>query len=86
MLWVMSPCNAVFVVLRRQRFWLTLQTVLTTFRLAAFGLAYALGAGPEWTLQAFVVATVAVNLVTIFITAWLTSLPGAPELETGVSD
>lgn len=67
MMWVMAPSNPVFVVLRKQNIWLILQTGLTILRLGAFGLAYLVEAGPEWTLQAFVVATVAGNIVTIFV-------------------
>ncbi|MGI9234000.1 MAG: oligosaccharide flippase family protein [Woeseiaceae bacterium] len=65
MLWIESPCNPVFVVLRKQKFWLSLQTVLTLLRLAAFGLAILMGSSPEWTLQAFVIASVAGNILTI---------------------
>lgn len=65
MVWVAAPCNPVFIILRRQKTWLSLTTALTLLRLGAFGVAYAVTAGPEWTLQLFVIATVAGNLVTI---------------------
>ena len=68
---VTAPANPVFIVLRRQKFWLTLQTTITVLRLGVFGMAYYLAAGPEWTLQAFVTATVAANLLTIAIALWL---------------
>jgi hypothetical protein len=42
-----------------------MQVWLTLLRLGAFGLAYLYSAGPEWTLQAFVLATVAGNVFTI---------------------
>ena len=65
MLWVTAPSNPVFIVLRKQKLWLALQLWLTALRLGAFGLAYALSAGPEWTLQAFVIVTIAANLFMI---------------------
>jgi O-antigen/teichoic acid export membrane protein len=70
MLWVTAPSNPVFVVLRKQRLWLNLQIALTVFRLATFGLSYTVGAGPEWTLGAFVTATVIGNAI-IILTALL---------------
>ncbi|MCG8371497.1 MAG: oligosaccharide flippase family protein [Proteobacteria bacterium] len=70
MAWVEAPCNPVFIVLRRQKFWLAMQTSLTLMRLAAFGAAYWLSATPPETLRAFVVASVLGSLVTI-VTAWL---------------
>lgn len=73
MLWITAPSNPVFVVLRKQHVWLTMQVWLTFLRLAAFGLAYVWSAGPEWALQAFVVATVAGNLVTIGVAGLLIS-------------
>jgi O-antigen/teichoic acid export membrane protein len=69
MLWVMAPCNPIFIVLREQRLWLLLQIGLTVLRLGVFGMAYILAAGPEWTLQAFVLATILGNAVT-----WSTAL------------
>ena len=68
--WLTAPANPIFIVLRKQKSWLTLQTVMTVLRLAAFGVAFAIGAGSEWTLQAFVIATIAGHLVTIAV-AWL---------------
>jgi lipopolysaccharide exporter len=73
MIWVMAPCNAIFVVLRRQKLWLTVQTLLTVLRFGAFGVSYAIGAGPEWTLRAFVYATVAGHIVTMMNTLWIIS-------------
>jgi O-antigen/teichoic acid export membrane protein len=70
MLWVTAPCNAVFVVLRKQRLWLSIQVTATVFRLSTFGVSYSLQATPEWTLGAFVAATVAGNVV-IFLMALL---------------
>jgi lipopolysaccharide exporter len=62
MIWFMAPCNPVFVILRKQGLWLNLQIALTLLRLSAFGLAFLLAAGPEWTLQAYVLVTVAGQL------------------------
>lgn len=86
MLWIISPCNAVFMVLRRQGFWLGLQTILTILRLGAFGVAYFIQAGPEWTLGAFVFVTVIGSLLTLLITTWMTThgdkqLPRAGEAQ-----
>ena len=67
MIWVTAPANPVFSVLRRQKLWLTVQSLLTLSRLCAFGVAFWVGAGPEGTLRAFVAATVAANVVTISI-------------------
>jgi O-antigen/teichoic acid export membrane protein len=65
MLWVTAPSNPVFIVLRRQKVWLVMQVCLTFLRLGAFGLAYILSAGPELTLQYFVIATVIGSVLTI---------------------
>ena len=65
MAWVEAPCNPVFVVLRRQKFWLALQTSLTLLRLGAFAVAYWMTSTPAETLRAFVIATVIGSLVTI---------------------
>jgi len=73
MAWLVAPANPVFIVLRKQSYWLTLQSSLTLLRLAAFGVAFAIGAGSEWTLQAFVIMTVIGNLVTIFVAMMLIS-------------
>ena len=67
MLLVSAPANPIFVVLRKQSLWLRLQITLTILRLGTFGLAYIVGAGPEWTLGAFVAATVVGNLSVIGI-------------------
>ncbi len=68
MAWVTAPANSVFVVLQRQRLWLVVQVVTTVFRLGSFGLAMLLSWKVEQTLWAFVIATVAANVVTILIT------------------
>ena len=73
MLWVTAPANPVFVVLRKQKFWLFLQTWITLLRLGAFGIAFAVGAAAEQTLQLFVGATVLGNLVTISVAYTLIS-------------
>lgn len=73
MLWVTAPSNPVFIVLRKQNVWLVLQVWLTILRLGAFVIAYWVSVGPEWTLQAFVVATVAGNLFTIGVALVLIS-------------
>ncbi len=63
--WVASPCNAVFIVLRAQGFFLVRQTVLAVLKVAVFVLTYLLTADPEWTLRAFAMVIVAANVVTI---------------------
>ncbi|CAN5295745.1 oligosaccharide flippase family protein [soil metagenome] len=73
MLWVTAPANSVFIVLRRQRLWLSLQFVGTLFRLSAFPIAYVKAATPEWTLMAFVGATVVTNIAIILTAARLTT-------------
>jgi O-antigen/teichoic acid export membrane protein len=73
MIWVTAPSNPIFVVLRRQKLWLLVQTILTLLRLGAFGLAFVIAAGPEWTLQAFVMVTVVGNIVTILMAFMLIS-------------
>lgn len=70
MAWLIAPTNSIFIVLRKQRSFLVLQTVLTTLKLMAFGVAFAIGAGSDWTLQAFVSVTVVGQLVTIAV-AWI---------------
>jgi len=72
-LWVAAPCHPVIIVLRRQRFLLSLEAVLTLLRLGSFGLAYAVGAEPKWALQAFVSVTVLGNLVMILAVLALVS-------------
>lgn len=71
MLWVTAPSNPVFVVLRKQRLWLNMQLSATVFRLGTFGAAYLLSAGPEWTLGAFVIATVIGNIAIILMAMYL---------------
>jgi len=73
MAWVVAPTNSVFIVLRQQRSFLFLQTVLTVLRLGAFGVAFAIGADSEWTLQAFVTVTVAGQLVIVALALFLIS-------------
>lgn len=73
MLWVEAPCNPVFVVLRKQKFWLLLQSILTLLRLGAFGMAFIIGAGPDWTLQAFVIVSIA-GIIATMITAFVITL------------
>ena len=75
MVLVSAPANPVFVVLRRQRLWLNLQIALTVVRLGTFGLAWLMETTPEWTLGAFVIATVAGNLALIAIALALTTRP-----------
>jgi O-antigen/teichoic acid export membrane protein len=68
LVWVSAPCNAIFVVLRKQKFWLALTIAITIFRLSSFAIAYAVSAGPEWTLQAFVIASIFGNIFTLTTT------------------
>lgn len=68
-LWASVPANPIFIVLRKQRLWLTMQVTATTVRLATFGLSYILKASPELTLGAFVTATVMGN-VFVILAAW----------------
>ena len=63
--WVAAPCNAIFVVLRVQGFFLVRQTTLTAARIIAFALTYFLTADPEWTLRSFALVAVVANLLTI---------------------
>lgn len=71
-LWVTAPCHAVFIVLRRQKLRLGLQSALTVLRLTAFGVGFAINASPEWTLGAFVAATILGDLATLMIVLRLT--------------
>jgi len=73
MAWMIAPTNSIFIVLRKQRSFLVLQTVLTALKLIAFGVAFAIGAGSEWTLQAFVLVTVIGQLTTIAVALSLIS-------------
>ena len=68
LVWSAAPCNAIFVVLRKQKFWLSLTTTITILRLGVFAYAHVISAGPEWTLQAFVLASIIGTLVTITTT------------------
>ncbi|MGH8249936.1 MAG: oligosaccharide flippase family protein [Steroidobacteraceae bacterium] len=69
--WVSSPCNAIFVVLRKQDYWLKLQIILTPVRLSAFVAGYKLALGAEQTLGLFVLLAVLANVVTIMIALFL---------------
>ena len=71
MVWISAPCNAIFVVLRKQKFWLALTVAITLFRLSSFAIAYSVSAGPEWTLQAFVIASILGNIFTLSTTTFL---------------
>jgi O-antigen/teichoic acid export membrane protein len=73
LVWICSPCNAVFVVLRKQKFWLTLTAVITLMRLGSFAISFVVSAAPEWTLQAFVIASIFGNLSTLAIAFILVS-------------
>jgi O-antigen/teichoic acid export membrane protein len=82
-LWVTAPANPVFIVLRKQKLWLVMQFTATVVRLATFGLSYLLEAGPEWTLRAFVTATVAGNMILILTAFLLVKRHGAARLREG---
>jgi O-antigen/teichoic acid export membrane protein len=71
MAWVIAPTNSIFIVLREQRSFLFLQIAATVLRLTAFGVAYAIGADAEWTVQAFVTVGVAVQLVIMAVAFFL---------------
>lgn len=64
---VASPVPAVFVVLRRQNYWLVVQIGITLLRLSALGLAFLFSATVELALGAFVAATVFSNLATVLL-------------------
>ena len=68
LVWSAAPCNAIFVVLRKQKFWLSLTATITMLRLGVFGYAHLISAGPERTLKAFVLASVIGILITITTT------------------
>lgn len=69
---ISAPSNPIFIVLRHQRLWLNLQMMATVVRLGIFGVAFAIDAGPEWTLGAFVAATVLGNFSIIATALMLT--------------
>jgi len=73
MAWVIAPTNSVFIVLREQRSFLFLNIFLTVLKLAVFGLAFFIAADSEWTLQAFVIVTVAGQLLTMAVSLFLIS-------------
>jgi len=70
-IWVTVPCNPVFVVLRRQKFWLIMTSTLTSLRLAAFGIAHAMSYDSIETLELFVVATITGHAITIGTTVFM---------------
>jgi O-antigen/teichoic acid export membrane protein len=63
--WVTAPCNPVFTVLRKQKYWLSLQIVLTLLRIGVFVVGYLFGLAEMAILRAFVAVAVAGNLITI---------------------
>lgn len=67
---VAAPCHPVLVVLREQKYWLSLEIAMISLRLGAFGIAYFMVEGPIWTLQAFTLVSVIGNLATI-LTAFM---------------
>ncbi len=77
--WAAAPCNALFIVLRRQRVWLALLVLTTTIRIGSFLVGYALGLGPESMLKLFVGASVCVHLLLIVISYAITGRRPAPE-------
>ena len=70
--WVTAPCNAIFIVLRKQSHWLVQQSIVTVVRLSAFGIGYSLELGAERTLGLFVLFAVIGNLATIAFALRLT--------------
>lgn len=66
--WLVSPCNAVFIVLRRQRLWLFGQILLTAIKLLAFVLAYTLAFSALDALKAFVFASTLGNAGLVLLT------------------
>ncbi len=69
--WASAPCNALFIVLRRQRAWLALLVGTTALRAGSFFVGYALGLGPEAMLGVFVAASVGVHLLLMILSYWL---------------
>jgi O-antigen/teichoic acid export membrane protein len=84
-LWVTAPANPIFVVLRKQKLWLGMQFGATVVRLSMFGLSYFVGAGPEWTLQAFVIATLVGHLIIILTATLLVKQHGASLIGTAMA-
>jgi lipopolysaccharide exporter len=76
--WASAPCNSVFIVLRRQRFWLELLVVTTAVRIGSFVVAYLLGFGPEETLGLFVASSVAVHVLIMIVAFQLAGRRPAP--------
>lgn len=85
---VATPVPAVFVVLRRQNYWLWVQIAITILRLAALGLAVLFSATVEVTLGAFVAATVFSNAATVLLALMIIGRHDEARLynDPGVSD
>ena len=71
--WATAPCNSIFIVLRKQTYWLVLQAITTIVRLAAFAIGFAFELGAERTLELFVLFATVGSLATIALTFSLTS-------------
>jgi O-antigen/teichoic acid export membrane protein len=69
--WASAPCNAVFIVLRRQRLWLELLIATTAVRVGSFVVGHALGYGAEETLGLFVLSSVGVHVLIMIISLQL---------------
>jgi O-antigen/teichoic acid export membrane protein len=63
--WTAAPCNAIFVVLRAQKFFLARQTALTIARIVVLAATYLLTGDPEWTLWSFAIVAIVTNFLTI---------------------
>jgi O-antigen/teichoic acid export membrane protein len=85
MMWVMAPCKAIYVVLRRQRLLLSLELIVTVLRIGTFGVAEIISASPQGTLQMFVIVTVIGNIVAILVGMLLVLRnPGRPVSPTSI--
>ena len=69
MIWLTMPSSALLLVLRKQRLWMGLQSLLALARLGAFAAAAALSFDLEQTVGAFVIASISVNLLVIVLSA-----------------
>ena len=67
MMWLMAPCQAIDVVLRRRRLLLSLELIVNVLRIGTFGVAYIISASPLGTLQIFVIVTVIGSIVAILV-------------------
>ena len=67
MMWIMAPCQAIYVVLRRRRLLLSLEMIVNVLRIGTFGVAYIISASPLGTLQIFVIVTVIGSIVAILV-------------------